>query len=101
MHSAKIPVIPRINSIESGLFLDDLKAVIGPYISAISIGKINSPDDIKYIDSAILELENYEIGTVEIYFAHAIKYLNSAQSTTGLLKIKGLPVTPDESLTYL
>ncbi|MCH2307899.1 MAG: CoA ester lyase [SAR202 cluster bacterium] len=57
MHSAKIPVIPRINSIESGLFLDDLKAVIGPYISAISIGKINSSDDIKFIESEMANLE--------------------------------------------
>ena len=58
LFSKNIPVIPRVNSIQSGLLSEDLEAIIGPYISAISIGKINSPDDIKYIDSAILELEN-------------------------------------------
>ena len=58
LFSKNIPVIPRVNSIQSGLLSEDLEAIIGPYISAISIGKINSPDDIKYIDSVILELEN-------------------------------------------
>ena len=59
LYSKNIPVIPRVNSIGSGLLSEDLQAVIGPYISAISIGKINSADDIKYIDSEILDLENW------------------------------------------
>ena len=53
-----IPIIPRVNSIGSGLLLQDLQAMIGSHISGISIGKINSPDDIKFVDSEILKLEN-------------------------------------------
>ena len=34
------PVVPRVNSLSTGLTEDDLKAMVGPYIVGISIGKV-------------------------------------------------------------
>ncbi len=51
------PVIPRVNSLATGLTRDDLAAVVGPHIAAISIGKIMSADDIVAVDSMISGLE--------------------------------------------
>ena len=53
-----IPVIPRVNSVESGLFEGDLNAVVGPNIKAISVGKINSGDDIHRISEMIRSAES-------------------------------------------
>ena len=50
-------VIPRVNSIESGLLEDDVAAVAGPNIDAISIGKIRSPKDILHVDAILTRAE--------------------------------------------
>ena len=51
-------VIPRVNSIESGLLEDDVAAIAGPHIDAISIGKIRSPEDIQHVDAILTRAEN-------------------------------------------
>ena len=50
-------VVPRVNSIPTGISEDDLRAVIGPYIVAISIGKIRSGSDIGLVDEMMSDLE--------------------------------------------
>ena len=63
------PVVPRVNSLPTGLTKDDLEAVVGPYIVAISIGKIRSADDIAMVHGILSELEadcGIEVGTVGI-----------------------------------
>lgn len=61
------PVVPRVNSLLTGLAKDDLKAVVGPYIVAISIGKIRSADDIAVVDGMLSELEaNCGIGVGKV-----------------------------------
>ena len=51
------PVVPRINSLLTGLTVDDLKAVVGPHIMAISIGKIRTADDIAEVNEMLSKLE--------------------------------------------
>ena len=51
------PVVPRVNSLGTGLTEEDLRAIIGPHIVAISIGKISSSKDIEVFDEMISELE--------------------------------------------
>ncbi len=52
-----IPVIPRVNALETGLAEADLTAVVGPHIAGISIGKIYTPADIDQLDEIISVLE--------------------------------------------
>ena len=36
-------IVPRVNSLDTGLMEDDIAAVVGPHISGVSIGKVNDP----------------------------------------------------------
>ena len=63
------PVLPRVNSLLTGLTADDLAAVVGPYVVGISIGKVKSADDIAVVDKMLSELESdrgIEVGSVGI-----------------------------------
>ncbi len=63
------PVVPRVNSLSTGLTEDDLKAVVGSHIVAISIGKIKSGTDIAEVDDVISKLERdggVEVGSIGI-----------------------------------
>ena len=50
-------MIPRINSVKSGLIEDDLKIVIQPGITAISVGKIGSVSDVTTIENVLEKQE--------------------------------------------
>ena len=52
-----IPIIPRVNSLDTMWAVDDLAAVVGPHIYGISIGKINTPADIKETSEHLSTLE--------------------------------------------
>ena len=43
-------IIPRVNSLESGLFEDDIAALISKGINGVSVGKIYDTEDIVQID---------------------------------------------------
>ena len=60
-----IPIIPRVNSLASGLAQTELEAIVGSGIAGISIGKIRSADDIHEIDEMLASIEP-EIGTTAI-----------------------------------
>ena len=63
------PVIPRINSVKSGLIEDDLKIVIQPGITAISVGKIGSVSDVTTIENVLEKQEVKEglnIGDIKL-----------------------------------
>jgi len=51
-------VIPRVNALDTGLTEDDLTAVMGPHIHGVSIGKIQTRDDIRSICEIMQGLEN-------------------------------------------
>ncbi len=51
------PIMPRVNSLSTGLTEEDLSAVVSPNIVGVSIGKVKSPADIAEVDSMIAKLE--------------------------------------------
>lgn len=50
-------IVPRVNSLASGLAEADLAAVVGPHVHGVSIGKIGAADDIVAISELIADLE--------------------------------------------
>ncbi len=50
-------VIPRVNSLGSGLLEDDLAAVVGPHVYGVSVGKVASPEDVAAVSDALERLE--------------------------------------------
>jgi len=50
-------IVPRVNSLDTGLMEDDIAAVVGPHISGVSIGKVNDPSDVRQISDTIGRLE--------------------------------------------
>lgn len=63
------PVIPRVNSLQTGLMEDDLTAVAGPHIYGVSVGKVSSAEDVNLIDSEIecCELKSgLKVGTLKL-----------------------------------
>ncbi|MCI0438727.1 MAG: CoA ester lyase [Chloroflexi bacterium] len=67
--SARPLVLPRVNSLDTGLLEDDLAAVVGPHIFGVSVGKIQTPEDIEAVSSIIERLEKragIEVGSVRL-----------------------------------
>jgi len=52
-----VRVIPRINSLDTGLLEADLEALVGPYIFGITVGKVQVPQHILEICEIISRLE--------------------------------------------
>ena len=50
-------VIPRVNSMDTGIMEEDLAAVVSPDIFGVSIGKIYTADDIRAISVILSDLE--------------------------------------------
>ena len=50
-------VIPRVNSLETGLLQEDLEAVVGPHIYGVSVGKISTPADVAAVEEVLGRLE--------------------------------------------
>lgn len=50
-------VIPRVNSLDTGLTEADLTAVVGPHIYGVSVGKIYTPQDVHSVANIIDGLE--------------------------------------------
>jgi citrate lyase subunit beta/citryl-CoA lyase len=55
--ATRIPVIPRVNALATDWCDDDLAAVVGPDIYAVSIGKVRSAADVSAISQRIGVLE--------------------------------------------
>ena len=67
---AGTPVIPRVNSLDTGLLEDDLAAVVGPYIFGVSVGKIGSGEDIAQISDVMERLERsqgLDVGRLKLF----------------------------------
>lgn len=50
-------VIPRVNSLDTGLLEADLAAVVGPHIYGVSVGKISTTQDLATISELLATLE--------------------------------------------
>ncbi len=53
-----VPVIPRVNSLDTGLLESDLEAVIGPHIFGVSIGKVDNVQIVGEIEGLLSRLES-------------------------------------------
>ena len=65
-----IPVIPRVNALDTGWTADDLAAVVGSHIYGISIGKVHVPDDVRQLSVLLDGLENQtglELGRIKLF----------------------------------
>jgi len=73
-----IPILPRVNSIDTGWTEQDLAAVVGPHIKGISIGKIEGPQDIENVSGLLAKLEranDLTVGSISL-----IPWLESARA---------------------
>ncbi len=73
-----VPIMPRVNSLDSGWLESDLAAVVGPDILGLSIGKINGPLDIETVSDLLAELEravDLTVGSLKL-----IPWLESARA---------------------
>ena len=51
------PVIPRVNSLDSGLLEADLAAVVGPRVFGVSVGKVDDAEILNQVSALIGEAE--------------------------------------------
>lgn len=64
-----IPVIPRVNARDTGLTIDDLAAVVSAAIHGISIGKVGTAEDVRWLCDVIGELEGVNdlpVGSIKL-----------------------------------
>jgi citrate lyase subunit beta/citryl-CoA lyase len=62
-------IIPRTNALDTGLIEDDLRAVIGPFIYGVSVGKFETSWEVRHVDNLISNLElraGLTFGTVKL-----------------------------------
>lgn len=59
--SAGPPVIPRVNPIDTGLLEQDLAAMVGPNIFALSVGKVRDAADVERV-SRLVEAQERKAG---------------------------------------
>lgn len=52
------PVIPRVNSLDSGLLAEDLAAVVGPHVYGVSVGKVDDVDILNNVSALIADAES-------------------------------------------
>ena len=79
------PVIPRVNSLDTGLLDDDLAAVVGENILGVSVGKIETPEDIAAISAKLETLERkagIEVGSVSL-----VPWIETAMAIVHLYEI--------------
>ncbi len=63
------PVIPRVNSLDSGLLAEDLAAVVGPHVYGVSVGKVDDVDILNNVSALIGDAESragLEAGSVRL-----------------------------------
>lgn len=64
-----IPVIPRVNARDTGITIDDLAAVVSAAIHGISIGKVGTAEDVRWLCDVIGELEganDLPVGSIKL-----------------------------------
>ena len=78
-------VLVRVNSLDTGLTRDELTAVVSPDLAGISLGKVESPQDVRDVASILMSLERsvgIEPGQVKI-----IPWIENARALVGAYQI--------------
>jgi len=97
-------IIPRVNSIATEWFTDDIKAVVGPYIHGISVGKVGTMHDIYSIDDILSQLEeklNLEQRSLKIipWLETSLGIANAITICSASSRIVGAAFGADDFLT--
>jgi citrate lyase subunit beta/citryl-CoA lyase len=82
-------VIPRLNSLDTGLLEEDLTAVVGPYIYGVSVGKIQTTQDIADISESIARLE--EKAGVPVGQTRLVPWVETARAIVHCYDILAMP----------
>jgi citrate lyase subunit beta/citryl-CoA lyase len=82
-------VIPRINSLDTGLLEEDLAAVVGPHIYGVSVGKIQTTQDIAHISEIITQLE--EKAGVPVGQTRLVPWIETARAIVHCYDILTMP----------
>ena len=73
-----VPVIPRVNSLDTGLLEDDLSAVAGPYVYGVSVGKMDNPEIVAEV-ARLLDRAESKAG-VESGAIRLVPWIESAEA---------------------
>ena len=73
-----VPVIPRVNSLDTGLLEDDLSAVAGPHVYAVSVGKMDNPEIVAEV-ARLLDRAESKAG-VESGAIRLVPWIESAEA---------------------
>jgi citrate lyase subunit beta/citryl-CoA lyase len=73
-----VPVIPRVNSLDSGLLEDDLSAVVGPHVYGVSVGKMDNPEIVAEV-ARVLDRAESKAG-VESGAIRLVPWIESAEA---------------------
>jgi citrate lyase subunit beta / citryl-CoA lyase len=82
-------VIPRINSLDTGLLEEDLTAVVGPHIYGVSVGKVQTAQDIAHISEIIARLE--EKAGVPVGQIRLVPWIETARAIVHCYDILAMP----------
>jgi citrate lyase subunit beta/citryl-CoA lyase len=82
-------VIPRINSLDTGLLEEDLAAVVGPHIYGVSVGKIQTTQDVAHISEIITRLE--EKAGVPVGQTRLVPWIETARAIVHCYDILAMP----------
>jgi citrate lyase subunit beta/citryl-CoA lyase len=83
--ATRIPIIPRVNSLDTEWIEADLEAVVGPHVYGISVGKVRTAGDIAAISRLIGKLEAREglsFGTL-----HLVPWIETAEAIVNVAQI--------------
>ena len=73
-----VPVIPRVNSLDTGLLEDDLSAVTGPHVYGVSVGKMDNPEIVAEV-ARLLDRAESKAG-VESGAIRLVPWIESAEA---------------------
>ena len=80
-----VPVIPRVNSLDTGLLEDDLSAVVGPHIYGVSVGKMDNPEIVAEV-VGLLEQAESDAG-IERGSTRLVPWIESAEAIVKVYEI--------------
>lgn len=76
--SAGVPVIPRVNSLDTGLLEEDLSAVVGSHVFGVSVGKMDNPEIVVEVAAILDQVE--EAAGAEKGATRLVPWIESAEA---------------------
>ena len=80
-----VPVIPRVNSLDTGLLEDDLSAVVGPHVYGVSVGKMDNPEIVAEVVSLLEQTESN--AGIERGSTRLVPWIESAEAIVKVYEI--------------